>query len=367
MGGQDKNRPAKVHPPKIRPGATVGVASMSTGVLGEPFAEHEVKLVEERLPRDFGLAIKYMPNAKNGIEDLAAHPEKKAEDLKAAFTDPEVDIIWNVLGGDDTFRTLPYLMSPEFAEIITAHPKPFLGFSDTTNNHLMLYKLGLATFYAPALFSDIAELGPEILPYTKAWLDKLLSGEKGIVVEPSPVWYEGRVEFGPEEVGRPLKEHQETHGHEYLHGTGVVEGRLLGGCLDSLHEMLAYGRYDDQPKIYEQYPIFPERADWRGKVVFIETSEEKPEPAKLRQMMETLEKAGVLDEAAALIIGKPQDEAYYDEYKEIYREFAEKHRLPTVYNLNFGHANPRMVIPYDGLMRIDFDQHEITLPEGLIG
>ena len=356
-----------IHPSKIRPDACVGAVSLSIGVLGEPFAEHEVKLIEERLPEDFGLSIKYMPNAKKGIEFLTGNPDKKAEDLKSAFLDSKVDIVWNALGGDDTFRTLPYLLNDEFAKIVTENPKPFIGFSDTTNNHLMFYKLGLATFYGPALLSDVAELGDEILPYTKEWIEKLLNDEKNIVVESSPVWYGGRADFGPEELGKPLPEHEEKHGHEYLFGEGVVEGLLLGGCIDSLYEMIAFGRYGDQKEVYEKYPILPEKEEWRGKVIFLESSEEKPEPEKLRKMLETLQKeTNMFSEAAALIIGKPMDETYYDEYKEIYQELAEKYELPTVFNLNFGHANPRMMIPYDMPMRIDFDEQKITLPGGLL-
>ena len=49
--------------------------------------------------------------------------------------------------GDDTFRTLPYLMTDDFQEIVKNNPKIFIGMSDTTNNHLMLYKMGLKTFY----------------------------------------------------------------------------------------------------------------------------------------------------------------------------------------------------------------------------
>lgn len=50
-----------------------------------------------------------------------------------------------------------------------------MGFSDTTVNHLFLYKLGLATYYGPALFPDIADPGNEILPYTKQWLLELIT------------------------------------------------------------------------------------------------------------------------------------------------------------------------------------------------
>ena len=52
-----------IYPKKIKKGATVGIVCLSSGVLGEPFVKHELKLIEERLPKDFGLKFKYMPNA----------------------------------------------------------------------------------------------------------------------------------------------------------------------------------------------------------------------------------------------------------------------------------------------------------------
>lgn len=269
-----------IYPEKIKKVLRLELFVCQMECLGS-FVKHEVKLIEERLPRDFGLKFKYMPNALKGEEFLKNHPEKKAEDLKSAFLDEEVDIIWSALGGDDTFRTLPYLMNDEFAEIIKKHPKPFLGFSDTINNHLMLYQLGLATFYAPSLLSDVAEFGPEIFTYTKDWLNKLFDSEKNIAIKSSPVWYEARTSFDESQLGAWRKEQKEEHGHEYLYGKGVVQGDLLGGCLESLSEMITGGRHPDQKEVYEKYQIFPTREQWGGKIAFIETSEERPNPEKV--------------------------------------------------------------------------------------
>ena len=44
----------------------VGIVSLSSGVLGEDFAKHEVKLVEDRLKNIFNLNFKYMDNSKKG-------------------------------------------------------------------------------------------------------------------------------------------------------------------------------------------------------------------------------------------------------------------------------------------------------------
>ncbi len=353
-------------PPKLKRGDCVAVVGLSSGLLGEPFVSHEIPLFEKRLKEDFGLKFKYMDNSRKGEKFLKEHPKAKADDLKQAFLDNDVDIIWTTLGGDDTFRTLPFLMNAEFRKIVRDNPKIFLGMSDTTNNHLMLYEMGLMTFYAPSLLADIAELGPEIFPFTKSWLKKLFINEKNVEIVSSPVWYENRESFGPDQIGISRKEHRESHGHEFLYGTGIVSGELLGGCIESLYESIVGGRYDDQLEVFSNYPVYPTKKVWKDKVIFLETSEEQPNPAKLKKMLGKLTEMGTFDAATALIIGKPQNEKYYNEYRTVYANLAQEHCLPTVYNLNFGHTTPRMVLPYGGKIRIDFNDKRLFLVDGLI-
>ena len=70
----------------------------------------------------------------------------------------------NISFGDDTYRLLPYLMEDEeFIEAVEKHPKLFTGFSDTTVNHLMFYKLGLSTYYGPNFICDLGEIANEML------------------------------------------------------------------------------------------------------------------------------------------------------------------------------------------------------------
>lgn len=354
-----------MHPKKLKKGDKVAIVSLSDGVLGESFVEHELVLLEKRLTQDFGLTFEYMRNSRKGIEYLKKNPQARAEDLKQAFLDPQVKIVWTALGGDDTFLTLPYLMNDEFRKIVKENPKIFLGMSDTTNNHLMFYSMGLSTLYGPALLSDVAELGPEIFHFTKGWINQLFDNQKNIIVKSAAEWYESRKSFGPDQLGIPRFEHKEKYGHEYLYGEGVVEGELLGGCLDSLYESLVSTRYKEQAPIFKKYPIFPKKEVWRGKIVFLETSEERPNPEKYATMLSSLEDQGVFDVASGLIVGKPQDETYYNEYKSILTNLAHKHKLPIVYNVNFGHTTPRIILPYGSPLKIDFDKKVISLPEGL--
>lgn len=85
----------------------VAIVSLSSGVLGEDAVSHERKLGLKRL-KDYGLKVEFMPHSLKGIDYIKKHPEKRAEDLLAAFRDDSIDMILCAIGGDDTYRLLPY-------------------------------------------------------------------------------------------------------------------------------------------------------------------------------------------------------------------------------------------------------------------
>ncbi len=136
-------------PKPLAKGDKVAVVSMSSGMLGEDFAKHELDLGLKRI-KEFGLVPVLMPNSLKGIEYLRNHPEARAQDLKDAFYDTSIKGIICAIGGDDTYKTLPHLLGDkDFINAVQNNPKLFIGFSDTTINHLMFYKLGMGTFYGP--------------------------------------------------------------------------------------------------------------------------------------------------------------------------------------------------------------------------
>ncbi len=81
------------------------------------------------------------------------------EDL-VAFSDDSIDMILCAIGGNDTYACYILKMTNATKGYQT---KDFLGFSDTTMNHLMLHKLGIKTFYGQSFFADICKLDKEML------------------------------------------------------------------------------------------------------------------------------------------------------------------------------------------------------------
>ena len=94
-----------------------------------------------------------------------------------AFQDDSIDMVLCAIGGDDTYRLLPYLFEQDALRKV-AKQKIFLGFSDTTMNHLMLHKVGSQSFYGQAFLPDVCELSTEMLPYTKSYFEELLTTEE---------------------------------------------------------------------------------------------------------------------------------------------------------------------------------------------
>lgn len=295
-----------------------------------------------------------MPNTLKGIEYLDKHPEKRAEDLKRAFTDPSIKGVICAIGGSGAYRLLPYLMEDTgFIEAVKQSPKLFTGFSDTTINHFMFHRIGMQTFYGPNFICDLGEIANEMLPYTRTAFQGYFEDYATWKIEPSDVWYDERTDFSREAIGTERISHKEVHGYELLKGCEIFEGEILGGCLESIYDMLTGSGYGDEREICERYRLFPGKEEWQGKIMFLETCEEKPAPDLIKKELTAIELTGVFDVINGIIVGKPQDECFYEEYKKVYLDVLSSRELPILYNVNFGHATPRTALPYGAKSRVN--------------
>ena len=336
----------------------IGIVSLSRGILGEPFVQFEVEIGVKRL-EEYGLHVTFLPNALKGLDYIQEHPEKRAEDLLAALNDPEIDMILCAVGGDDTYRLLPYLFDHgELEDAVKGSNKIFLGFSDTTVNHFMFHKAGIPTFYGQAFLPDICELNSRMHPYTRKYFEELITTGTIRTITPSDVWYEERTCFTPDQVGKPLPSHPD-HGFELLQGKPVFSGKILGGCIDTIYDFFDGERYADMPGLCRQYHLFPDAEEWKGRILLLETSEETPSPAKYRQALVYLKEAGVFEAVTGVLAGKPMGETYAEEYRKLLVEVIDDPQLPIVFNLNVGHAMPRCIIPFGVEAVVDVTQQVI--------
>ena len=133
----------------------------------------------------------------------------------------------------------------------------------------------------------------------------------------------------------------------------------MGGCLESLYDILTTTRYEDEKDVCEKYGLFPTKEEWLGKILFIETCEEKPTPELFEKEITMLKNRGVFDSVNGVLVGKPQDETFYQEYKDILIKVIDNDKLPIVYNVNFGHATPRCALQYGAVAKVDMKLKKI--------
>lgn len=372
-----------IKPRPLRKGDKIAVICLSRGILGDIGCVHQVDIGVRRL-NAMGLDVRFTRHAIRGSDFIMSHPEARASDLKEAFLDDSISGIITDIGGFDTFRTIPYLMEDEeFVSAVREHPKMFLGFSDTTNNHFMFHCLGLQTFYGQSFICDACEMSDDMLPYSQAQFESLFEPYSGRVIKPSGVWYEERTDFSCNAIGTDRVSHPDSKGFELLQGAPQFSGELLGGCIESMGEMLTGIDEDNaeikemisgqpwssklmedlkhQSEIITKYNIFPSADEWEGKVLFAETSELQITPDELRSILDAFRDAGVFGKINGIIVGKPQNEKYYEEYKDVWREAVGNEKLPILYNVNFGHGAPRAILPYGAEARINAEKQEIIL------
>ena len=338
----------------------IGIVSLSSGILGEDFVAHEVELVIERLKK-YGIEVEFLPNSKKGIDFIKNNPKERAKDLINAFKDDSIDMILCAIGGDDTYRLLPYLFENNELEKAVKQ-KIFLGFSDTTMNHFMLNKVGIKTFYGQAFLPDVCELSNEMLPYSKHFFEELINTGKIKEIYPSDVWYTEREDFSEKAIGISMEEHHNS-GFELIRGEAKFEGQILGGCLETIFEIFDNSRHEDTVYLCKKYSLFPSLNEWKNKILLLETSEERPKPELFRKMILKLQEYGIFDVISGLIVGKPQNEEYYNEYKKIILDEIRNKELSIVYNINIGHSTPRCIIPFGVNAKVDIERQIIEFKE----
>ncbi|OAS84730.1 MULTISPECIES: S66 family peptidase [Metabacillus] len=337
-----------IKPKKLQPGDIVATISPSWGGAGDPELIWRYEQGVKRLEEVFGLKVVPMPNSLKGGDYLYKNPQARAEDLMTAFKDKSIKGIFANIGGEDSIRLLPYI---DF-NVIHENPKIFMGYSDVTISHLFCHKAGISSFYGPAILVDFAE-NVEMDTYTIERVRRMFFSNEVIgEIQPAKEWTSEYLEWDEANKNK-RRTMQQNSGYELLQGSGIVQGRLIGGCI----EVLEFAKGTE---------IWPDKKYWDDSILFFETSEEKPKPEHIKYWLRNYAAQGILQKANGIIFGKPQDEEYYEEYKveiqKVMKEY-DLENLPILYNLNFGHTEPKFILPYGAMAEINCNNETFFILE----
>lgn len=100
--------------------------------------------------------------------------------------------------------------------------------------------------------------------------------------------------------------------------------------------------------------------DRKGRVLLLESSEEQPTPEMYEKMLIALKDYGLFDAVSGVLVGKPMDEKYAEEYKKLLVSIIDNPELPVLCNINIGHATPRCIFPFGVNAIVDADKQLIS-------
>ena len=235
-----------IKPESLKVGDKVALVSLSSGGLGDEKNKERLQRTINNIQKTFGLEVVFTPNALIGSKEIYEHPELRAKDLMDAFKDDSIKAIWTLTGGNDTIRLLPYI---DFDEI-RKNPKIFMGFSDTTINHFMMYKARLTSYYGPAAGVEFS-LKEMFQENTDTVINIFFNPQETMELS------HYRIKANdPEDWSKGTTKLDDSIGYEVVQGSGIVIGSLLGGCIDVFPMIIGTS-------------IWPSAEEWKDKILFI--------------------------------------------------------------------------------------------------
>lgn len=338
-----------IKPQRLNHGDTIGIVSPSWGG-PSMFPEVYEKGIENL--KDLGLKVKEYPTVRADAKYLYENPKARAEDINRAFADKEIKAIIPSIGGDDSVRILPLLDK----DLIKLNPKILMGYSDTTMLTTFCNRLGLVTFNGPSImagFSQMKNLPDQFSTHIK---DFLFGNFDNYEYKPFSLYSDGYPMWNDKDSVGKVKKLKPTSGWRWLQGQGVVRGQIFGGCIEALEFIKGTDFWfgDDF---------------WNDKLLFLETSEEKPTPTQIKYMLRNYGMQKIFDKVNAVLFGRARD--YSDEEKSqldetilsvIKDEFG-KHDLMIVTNMDFGHTDPQIILPLGVEAELNYDKKEFRLTE----
>ncbi|MCH5249143.1 MAG: LD-carboxypeptidase [Lachnospiraceae bacterium] len=340
---------------------TIGFVAPSFGCATEPYKTAFINA--QKKWEATGYSLKLGPNCyvENGI-GISNTPKACGEELEDFYCADDNDCLISCGGGELMCEILDYV---DFDRIKEAKPKWYMGYSDNTNMTFLLTTIcDTAAIYGPCA----AAFGME--PWHPA-LNDAMNFLTGQAIELYPVrrdmnasvpvlklqGYDKWEKESLKNEENPLEPYNVTEPsviRRFPDETLDFGGRLLGGCVDCLVNLLGT-KYDRVTDFIEKY-----KDD--GIVWFLEACDLNV--MGIRRAMWQMEHAGWFKHCSGFLIGRPlchgQEMMGLDQYKAVY-EVIKKYNVPVVMDVDIGHIPPMMPIVCGSMAKIHAQGDQYTV------
>ena len=345
------------YPEFLKENGTIGFVAPSFGCDEEPYIS-AFKNAQNKW-KEAGYKLDLGPNCyvAEGV-GISNTPEKCGRELTEYYVREENDCLISCGGGELMCEILNHV---DFDAVKEAAPKWYMGYSDNTNMTFLLTTLcDTASIYGPCA----ASFGME--PWHPSITDAfaLLKGEK-LIFESYDKWEKESVKdaenpllpyncteplnismFAPDGEGS-MKRTEETS----------MEGRLLGGCMDCLVNLLGtkFDRVND----------FTEKYKEDGIIWFLEACDLNV--FGIRRAMWQMENAGWFQHVKGFLIGRPLNgEAMMNlDHFEAVLSTAGKYQVPVIMDVDLGHFSPMMPLITGSMAKINGQKGKIQVSMAL--
>ena len=332
--------------PKFLPdGGTIGFAAPSFGCNIEPYRTAFESALQQLRNRGYQTVLGPNCYAGEGI-GISNTPQSCGEELTQCYCDEKSDVLISCGGGELMCEILDHV---DFERIAAAKPKWFMGYSDNTN----------FTFLLPTLCDAAAIYGPcagafGMRPWHPAVEDALglLTGKR-LTVSGYDLWEKEK----PGDEAAPTDPYRVAE-PRVLHcvpaGDARFSGRLLGGCMDCLVNLLGTK--------YDRVAEFNRRYASDGVIWFLEACDLNV--FSIRRAMWQMAHAGWFDTAKGFLIGRPlcfgQEMMGLDQYRAAAEPLAE-FGVPVIMDVDLGHLPPMMPLISGGYADVRVTGNDITV------
>ena len=323
-------------PKALKAGDTLGIIATSTPITVS--GDETIERAYNRL-REHGFKIVEAGNCRKSIGHAAGSIADRAGSLNSFFADPDIDGILAYWGGHQSHQLIEYLDY----ELIRTHPKPLIGYSDTTALQVGIFQeTGLVSFSGPA---GITFGKPTVPAFTWDHFDKVL-------MQPEiPLALLSATEFADNpwylEPDKKMIFKQNKGWKTFRDGR--AEGRITGGNVGTM--LLLAGT--------KRWPEFD------GRILFAE-EDETGTPNTIDWLFTQLRQLGVFDRIAGLVVGRFSGAVKFtetDTFEMILTDCLKECDFPVITGVDFGHTDPLITIPLGVRCRMDTAEQEISYLE----